>query len=215
LKSKSMLLARVVFVASVVLTSSGLRADDDCHWWQFRNCEKQNQIEGLPSDAPHSGTLITVDIAKNELYLFEDGRLIDKATVATGSEKILKRGRRIWLFHTPRGLLRVLRKIEDPVWTKPDWAYIEDGHAVPPPDSPKRQIKGHLGKYALDLGDGVLIHGTDDPDSLGKRVSHGCIRVPDDALETVWNATRVGTPVYIFESEPVKTASSGRHSDLD
>ena len=210
-----MLLAPVLLAASMVATSSQLLADDDCHWWQFRHCSRQDQIEGLPSDAPQGGTLITIDVARNELYLFEDGRLIDKAPVATGSETILKKGRRIWLFHTPRGLLKVLRKIEDPIWVKPDWAFIEEGRPIPPPGSPARRIKGHLGQYALDLGEGVMIHGTDDVGSFGKRLSHGCIRVPDDTLEIVWNAARVGTPVYIFESERVQTASTGRHSDLD
>jgi L,D-transpeptidase YbiS len=126
-----------------------------------------------------------------------------------------KHGRKIWIFHTPRGLLKVLRKKKDPVWVKPDWAFIEDGDPVPPPDSPKRVVKGHLGKYALDLGDGIMIHGTDDEDSIGRRVSHGCIRVPSDMLKQIWDATRVGTPVYIFESQPTQTAASGRHSDLD
>jgi L,D-transpeptidase ErfK/SrfK len=212
LKSKSMLLARALLVASVVLTSQQVRADD-CAWWRFGNCEKQESIEGLPDDAPRTGTLVTVDVAKNLLYLFQDGKLIDKAPVATGSGKLLKKGRRVWLFHTPRGRMKVLRKIEDPVWVKPDWAFIEEGEPVPAPDSPKRQVRGKLGKYALDLGDGILIHGTDDVDSFGKRVSHGCIRVPDDTLEAVWKATAVGTPVYVFESEPVRTAE--RHSDLE
>lgn len=188
-----------------------------CHWYQFRRCDNSNRdkVEGLPADAPQSGTLITVDLAKNEIYLFDDGQLVDKAPVASGSEKTLRYGNKIWVFHTPRGLLKVLRKIKDPVWTKPDWAFIENGDPIPPPDSPKREVKGELGKYALDLGGGYLIHGTNDQDSIGRRVSHGCIRVPNDMLEELWDATKVGTPVYIFESSPVQTAASGRHSDLE
>ncbi len=211
----SILLARVVFAASVVLTAQQALAEGDCHWWQFKDCQKQERFEGLPDDAPRVGPLVTVDVARNVLYLFQDGRLIDKASVATGSETVLKKGKKTWLFHTPRGRMKVLRKIEDPVWVKPDWAYIEEGKSVPPADSPRRQVRGKLGKYALDLGDGILIHGTDDIESFGKRVSHGCIRVPDDTLEEVWKATSAGTPVYIFESEPVQTAAADRHSDLD
>ncbi|HEX9162132.1 MAG TPA: L,D-transpeptidase [Thermoanaerobaculia bacterium] len=228
------MLARVILVASLALTSQQLLAAESpdpagagdgspCHWWQFHCDQNQQQTQGLPPDAPRTGTLITVDVATNHLYLFQDGKLVDKSLVATGTEKVLKKAGKTWLFHTPRGRLTVLRKIEDPIWTKPDWAFVEDGDPVPPPDSPKRQVKGHLGKYALDLGDGIMIHGTDDVGSFGKRASHGCIRVPGDMLETLWDTAKIGTPVYIFESEQPqadsKTANSSRkperHSDLD
>lgn len=196
-----------------------------CHWWQL-NCDDQpKQIEGLPADAPRQGTLITVDVATNRLYLFKDGQLVDRSLAATGSEKLLVKGNKRWLFRTPQGRMKVLAKIVDPVWTKPDWAFIEAGEPVPPRDSPKRQVKGHLGKYALVLGDGIMIHGTDEYDSIGRKASHGCIRLPEDMLETVYNAAAVGTPVYIFESQPPQqTANAGggsgqvkteRHSDLD
>lgn len=187
----------------------------DCHWWQFRRCDDDKQIEGLPEDAPRSGTVITVDVSTNTAYLFQDGELVTKTRAATGTGKILKHGTKMWAFHTPRGHLKVLRKLEDPVWRKPDWAYIEAGERVPPPDSPKRYVKGHLGKFALDLGDGYLIHGTDDIDSIGRRASHGCVRLPDEALARIYRAAKVGTDVYIYESSPVQEALDGHHSDLD
>lgn len=188
---------------------------EPCHWWQFRRCEKP-RADTLPPDAPKDGPVITVDVSTHTAYLFQGGELVAKSPAATGSEKLLKKGMRVWLFHTPEGHLRVLRKIVDPVWTKPDWAFIENGDRVPPPDSPKRQVRGHLGRYALDLGDGILIHGTDDPSSIGKPVSHGCIRLPEEMLETVYKAAKVGTDVYIFESDvPQQTSGPEHHSDLD
>lgn len=243
MKSSSSLLARVLISASLILAADRLQAFDDadkaaqtaattteqkpCRWWQFGRCDQnQKQIEGLPDGAPHTGTVITVDLTTNKLYLFQDAQVVDQATVATGSEKILKKGRRVWLFHTPRGAMKVLRKVVDPVWTRPDWAFIEAGDPVPPPGSPKRQVRGHLGKYALDLGDGIMIHGTDDASSFGRRVSHGCIRVPAETLENVYKSAKVGTPVYIFESAAPAVAQSQtasndsarvpeHHSDLD
>ena len=74
MKSNSMLLARALLVASVVLTSQKAVADD-CPWWRFGNCEKQDAVEGLPDDAPRTGTLVTVDVAKNLIYLFQDGKI--------------------------------------------------------------------------------------------------------------------------------------------
>jgi len=210
------LLARALLVASLISAVSPLRADEDCHWWQFRKCDAP---VGLPDEAPRQGVVITVDVSKNHAYLFHDGQLVADGRAATGMETVLEHGDDIWLFHTPRGHLKVLRKIVDPVWTKPDWAFIEAGEPIPPPDSPKRLVKGHLGKYALALGEGILIHGTDDPKSLGKYASHGCIRLPEKLLERMWKVTKVGTDVYIFDSQPPKTAEKGsgpeRHSDLD
>jgi lipoprotein-anchoring transpeptidase ErfK/SrfK len=195
-------LARAVFVASLILSATVAVAEEN--------------VEGLPPEAPREGTIITIDVSTNHAYLFEDGALIQKSRAATGSDTVLKKGFRFWLFRTPRGKHVVQRKVVDPIWTKPDWAFVEEGKPVPPPNSPSRKIRGKLGKYALDLGEGIMIHGTDDPKSIGKRVSHGCIRLPNDMLKTVYRAADVGTAVYIFDSgkgEQSKTAEY--HSDLD
>jgi L,D-transpeptidase YbiS len=175
----------------------------------------QENIEGLPEEAPRTGTVITIDVSTNTLYLFTDGEMMVKSRVATATGKVLRHGNKVWAFHTPRGHLKVVRKVVDPIWRKPDWAFIEDGQRIPPADSPSRSIKGHLGKYALDLGEGILIHGTDDARSIGQKASHGCMRLPDKALKQIYKIAEVGTDVYIFESEPVTEALSGVHSDLD
>jgi lipoprotein-anchoring transpeptidase ErfK/SrfK len=175
-----------------------------CRWWQLHcksgndNAATTSSIEGLPPEAPRQGTVITVDTSTNTLYLFRDGNLITKGPAATGTERTLTKGLKQWMFHTPRGHLKVLRKIDDPVWRKPDWAFVEAGHKIPPPDSPKRLVRGHLGKYALDLGDGIMIHGTDEIDSLGRHASHGCVRLGSETLETVYQSARVGTDVFIY-----------------
>lgn len=249
MKSTSNLLARTAFAASLMLASQYALADDatkpltnetttstksstaqtiadadakkPCHWWQFRRCDDTSDMtEGLPPEAPREGTVVTIDVSTNMAYLFNDGQLVAKSPAATGTGKILKKGRKIWAFHTPRGHLKVLRRIPDPIWTKPDWAFVEAGEPIPPPNSPKRLVKNHLGKYALDLGDGIMIHGTDDLDSIGRKASHGCVRLPNDMLEQVWNQTRIGTDVFIFESKPpvMTSAANGQpehHSDLD
>src|SRR5688500_18154265 len=122
-------------------------------------------MEGLPPEAPETSPLVTVDVSTNTAYLFLDGQLVHKAPVATGSDTILRKGTKLWWFRTPRGRHKVVRKIVDPVWTKPDWAFVEEGRKIPPADSPQRRVRGKLGKYALDLGEGIMIHGTDDPKS--------------------------------------------------
>ena len=174
----------------------------------------QMDAEGLPPEAPRSGTIITIDVSTNTAYLFRDGELVRKSSAATGSDKVLRKGRKVWWFRTPRGKHEVVRKIADPVWTKPDWAFVEEGKPVPPPDSPLRKERGTMGKYALDLGERVMIHGTNDPKSIGRRASHGCIRLPNDMLSFLWKEVEVGTEVYIFDSEP-RYASEKGLSDLE
>lgn len=175
----------------------------------------QQDVEGLPPDAPRTGTVITIDVSTNQAYLFRDGELIRKSSAATGSDKILKSGRRVWWFRTPRGRHTVVRKIVDPVWRKPDWAFVEEGEPIPPADSPKRLERGTMGKYALDLGERVMIHGTNQPRSIGRRVSHGCIRLPNDMLSLLWKEADVGTEVWIFDSNPEMARLKGSERGLN
>lgn len=166
-----------------------------CRWYRS-HCH--SRIKGLPEDISTTGVLITIDTTHNIAYLWRDGDLVAKGPTTTGSDKMLKRGLRQWLFRTPRGRHKILSKVVDPIWNKPDWAFIEEGRSLPPPDSPERKVKGHLGKYALLLGDGIMIHGTKEKKMLGRKGSHGCIRLGDEMLELVYNNADVGTDVYIF-----------------
>ena len=171
--------------------------------------------EGLPPEAPRTGEIITIDVSTNQAYFFRDGALIKKSKAATGSDKILRKDRKVWWFRTPRGRHSVVRKVKDPVWNKPDWAFVEEGKPIPPPNSPLREERGTMGKYALDLGERVMIHGTNDPKSIGRRVSHGCIRLPKDMLALLWKEVEVGTEVYIYESVPREASNSRGINDLD
>ncbi len=198
----SRLAAAVVLAAAAGLA---VPASAACHWWQFGHCNDP-ATEGLPDEAPRAGTVITIDVSTNHAYLFQDGVLVAKSPAATGSNKSLVIGDDEWLFRTPTGHMKVLHKLTDPVWRKPDWAFVEEGKRVPPPDSPRRYVHGHLGRYALDLGDGILIHGTDDPGSIGHRVSHGCIRLPNRMLAKVYRAAKVGTDVFVYHSKQPEEA---------
>jgi lipoprotein-anchoring transpeptidase ErfK/SrfK len=68
---------------------------------------------------------------------------------------------------------------------------------IPPMGSLNRQVAGHLGRYALDLGQGYMIHGTTDAASIGKASTHGCIRVADDDMRWLYENVSVGTRVLI------------------
>lgn len=69
---------------------------------------------------------------------------------------------------------------------------------VPPYNTENRRVEGELGRYALDLGDGYLIHGTSDPKSIGRAVTHGCIRLGDDDIDWLFRNVPVGTAVLVY-----------------
>ena len=69
---------------------------------------------------------------------------------------------------------------------------------VPPLGTVNRQVPGELGAFKLDLGDGYLIHGTRQRESIGTAATHGCIRVGDRALRRLYQDVPVGTPVHIY-----------------
>jgi lipoprotein-anchoring transpeptidase ErfK/SrfK len=145
------------------------------------------------------GIYIAVDTIANRLYLKRGGEVLREAVCSTGTGGVLEdpaTGRR-WVFETPRGSHRVQQKIKNPVWNKPDWAFVEDG--VPIPKNPAERLDTYsLGDYALYLGDGYLIHGTLYQRLLGRSVTHGCVRLGDADLEAVYNAAAIGTRVYIY-----------------
>jgi len=145
------------------------------------------------------GVYIVVDTGANKLYLMEDDRIVRTASCSTGSGSRLVdiEGKRVWVFNTPRGEFEVQRKVVKPVWTKPDWAFIEDGEPIPTKFS-ERLDPDVLGKYALMLPDGYMIHGSIYKRTIGMSVTHGCIRVGDADLEAVYMAAQVGTKVYII-----------------
>ena len=69
---------------------------------------------------------------------------------------------------------------------------------IPPYGTTARRYMGVLGTRRLELGDGYGIHGTDQPQSIGQSVSHGCVRMLNEDIERLYPMVAVGTPVYIY-----------------
>jgi len=140
-----------------------------------------------------------INSTDNEFALMKAGQLIRQGQCSTGSYVVLEdHKQRKYLFKTPKGRRKVLSKVKDPVWTKPNWAFIEEGLPVPPANHPSRFEEGVLGDYALKLGDGYMIHGTIWQRYLGLPVTHGCVRLNDADLEVVYKSLDKGAFVYIY-----------------
>lgn len=143
---------------------------------------------------------ILVDTARNHLYIKRGDQVLLDALASTGSGTILDKpgdSKGQWIFDTPRGEFTVQSRLTNPVWVKPDWAFIEEGLEVPKSQADRLE-SGVLGEYALGFGKGYFIHGTLYTRLLGKNVTHGCIRLNDDDLKSVYRLAKVGTPILIF-----------------
>ena len=145
------------------------------------------------------GPVVLVDTAANEIFLVKDSRVLvkDKCSTGSGLELTDTSGKRTWTFETPRGYFRALSKVTNPVWYRPDWAFIEEGEPIPK-DRASRAVADVLGDYAIAFGDGYFIHGTLYTRMLGSSVTHGCVRVDDESLKKIYEAAQPGTPIWIF-----------------
>lgn len=152
----------------------------------------------LDNFLPHT-SYIVINTTKNRFYLYDRrGKLLREGFCSSGSYTKLVSEERTWLFKTPKGRMTVLSKTANPVWTKPDWAFIEEGLPVPEAGDPSRYERGVLGDYALRMADGYLLHGTLYQRLLGMPVTHGCVRFGDEDLEVVYRTLPVGAYVYIY-----------------
>lgn len=150
------------------------------------------------------GRYVVVHLAENRVFVFDDDDAVWSAPAGTGTGFRLERGQHRWKFTTPKGLFKVKRMEKDPIWEAPDWLYVERGQAIPAQDHPSRRIPGAMGTTAIYLGDGIAIHGTEapqlllNPDPEARRVSHGCIRLTNEAARELMHLVDVGTPVLIY-----------------
>lgn len=141
--------------------------------------ESDRAVEGLPGDAPAAQAIpaprpqpqapppisLEVNLAEREIYVIRNGERVATHSVAVGSDE----------WPTPTGEWSVAQVIWNPRWIPPaeEWAEDEEGNEPGDPDNP-------LGRAQLVYAAPNSVHGTNDPSSLGKAVSHGSIRVSNE-----------------------------------
>jgi L,D-transpeptidase ErfK/SrfK len=144
------------------------------------------------------GRYVVISLDEHRLYLMEGARVIWETVVGTGTGTQLAGAGKKWDFSTPRGMFRVQFKEKDPVWILPEWVFVERGTPIPPIDSPERREPGMLGTTAIFLEEDIAVHGTNFPELLGQNVSHGCIRMTNEAARRLYHEVEIGTPVIIY-----------------
>ena len=148
----------------------------------------------LPPE-PWSG--IVVNVSTMRLFYFPETWPGEEPVVVTHPIGV---GRVDW--PTPTGTTRIIDKTEKPAWYVP--ASIRREHAekgkplpavVPPgPDNP-------LGEFAMRLGmREYLIHGTNKPYGIGMRISHGCIRMYPEDIQSLYTEVPLDTPVRLIKN---------------
>jgi len=146
----------------------------------------------LPDVTSYEG--IVINLSEMRLYYFfiEGGsRFVTTFPIGIGKEGN----------NTPTGNFRVIEKIVNPSWYVPESIKKEKPYlpkVLPPgPDNP-------LGSHAIRLSSRtILIHGTNKPWGVGRRVSHGCIRLYPEDIPKLFELVPEGSPVTIVR-QPIK-----------
>ena len=120
-------------------------------------------------------TRITVDLSERKVRLYRDGRLVLSATAAIGSDAT----------PTPLGRYYVNQRL---IPTDPSGPYGPGAVGI-------SAFSPVLTGWAQ--GGPIAIHGTNEPWSIGRAVSNGCIRLPNGTLLKLFRQTPAGTPVLI------------------
>lgn len=129
--------------------------------------------------------VILVSLQDRRLALIEDGQVVKVYPVAVGKDST----------PSPTGTYVIQDRVTNPT-------YYHDGKVIPPgPGNP-------VGTRWMGLSKaGYGIHGTNEPRSIGKAASHGCIRMSRRDLEDLFAQVRAGDRVEIVGDRNEETAA--------
>ncbi len=117
---------------------------------------------------------VVVDLDEFLLTLYVQGRYAGRFRIGIGQDN-----------STPEGEYVIQQKIENPIYYGPDQQIAADD-----PQNP-------LGERWIDLGNSLGIHGTNNPESIGKAESRGCVRLSPADVADVYDILSVGSRVTI------------------
>jgi len=156
-------------------------------------------------DTPR-GRLVVQSKEIDPVWVPPDWHFVEQAKKKEFGILPLKRGQ---VIHSPDGSALlvdgsdVVRRLPDgeetPLEAKEGHEIVSGKNIVVPPfGTNQRKYVGVVGTHRLNLGDGYALHGTDEPQSVGKAASHGCVRLRNEDIAYLYSFVPVGTPVYIY-----------------
>lgn len=136
-------------------------------------------IEPYPEVAPHNTNLV-IKLSDRRVYLYRDNILLTSYPVAIG-----KAG-----WETPVGSYKVIEMQRDPSWQHP-WT----GKIIPP--GAENPLGARWIGFWTDGKNFIGFHGTPQEKLIGQAVSHGCVRMRNKDILSLYAQVDVGTPVTV------------------
>lgn len=145
------------------------------------------EIETLPtiiSEIPFGlETNLKVRLSQRQVIVYSGFIEVKTYQVAIGSPE----------WETPTGTFRITQMVRDPVWINP---ITDDVISAGDRENP-------LGRYWIGFWTQGWIwfgfHGTNEPESVGKAVTHGCLRMHSEDIEELFSQVKVGTLVTVVQ----------------
>ncbi|WP_226037909.1 L,D-transpeptidase [Aquibacillus saliphilus] len=135
------------------------------------------------NEQAQTAPFLIVNKQSNELAYINDGEVVRVFRIATGATNKL----------TPNGLHKIIIKAVKPYYRKKNI----------PGGSPDNPLGSRWIGFDAKGTDGRIygVHGTNKPDSIGKNVSAGCIRMKNEEVEQLFTQIAIGTKIFITESD--------------
>ncbi|NMB46444.1 MAG: L,D-transpeptidase [Firmicutes bacterium] len=161
--------------------------------YEWRLLNGKLQVSSYPT-APSQGKYVIIAKSTNILYFYTDGKLVKRYRVATGQDPAF----------TPEGKFEITQKaVLDTELQGPRTAKAHEqnpqlgsrwlGLGVPPQADKREPGSDPRAPVGLKYG----IHGTNEPSSIGKHISGGCIRMHDHDIKELYELVELGTLVEI------------------
>lgn len=132
--------------------------------------------------SPIADVHLAIRLKERKLYVYKGSQIVATYPVAIG-----KKGR-----ETPTGEWQVMETIVNPGWTN-----FNTGKMMPP--GKNNPLGSRWIGFWTDGKDTIGFHGTNQPNSVGKAVSSGCVRMYDKDVQALYPLIKVGTIVRVVD----------------
>jgi L,D-transpeptidase ErfK/SrfK len=132
--------------------------------------------------SPLADINLKIVLKERKVYVYNGSQIVATYPVAIG-----KKGR-----ETPTGEWQIMETIVNPGWTN-----FNTGKMMPP--GKNNPLGSRWIGFWTDGKDTIGFHGTNQPNSVGKAVSNGCVRMYDKDVQALYPLIKVGTIVRVVE----------------